>query len=99
MKEIGGYIEFEHYHGKQFHNDAIKLNCSRNCLAYLIKLHDIKHIYIPYFLCDSVLNVCKKYGVEVSYFHIDEYFFAYSSKCRFFKRLDLFGELLRTAFK
>ena len=72
MKEIGGYIEFEHYNGKQFHEGAIKLNCSRNCLAYLIKLHDIKHIYIPYFLCDSVLNICKKYGVEVSYFHIDE---------------------------
>jgi len=74
MKEIGGYIEFEHYHGKQFHEEAIKLNCSRNCLAYLIKLRDIKHIYVPYFLCDSVLNVCKKYGVEVSFFNIDENF-------------------------
>ena len=75
MKEIGGYIEFEHYHGKQFHEEAIKLNCSRNCLAYLIKLYNIKHIYIPYFLCNSVLNVCKKYNVEVSFFHVDENFF------------------------
>ena len=74
MKEIGGYIEFEHYHGKQFHGDSIKLNCSRNCLAYLIKLYDIKHIYIPYFLCNSVLNICKKYNVEVSFFHVDENF-------------------------
>lgn len=42
MKEIGGYIEFEHYHGKEFHQNALKLNCSRNALAYLIKLHGIK---------------------------------------------------------
>lgn len=85
MKEIGGYIEFEHYNGKQFHEGAIKLNCSRNCLAYLIKLHDIKHIYIPYFLCDSVLNICKKYGVEVSYFHIDEKFLPVLPKVDFSK--------------
>ena len=74
MKEFGGYIEFEHYHGKQFHNEAIKLNCSRNCLAYLIKVYNIKHIYIPYFLCDSVLKVCKKNGVEVSFYNINENF-------------------------
>ena len=74
MTEIGGYIEFEHYHGKEFHDNAIKLNCARNCLAYLIKLHKIERIYIPYFLCDSVLKVCKKYGVEVYFYHIDENF-------------------------
>lgn len=73
-KEIGGYIEFEHYHGKQFHEGAIKLNCSRNCLAYMIKLHNIKHIYIPYFLCDSVMNICIKYEVKVSFFYIDKNF-------------------------
>ena len=74
MTEIGGYIEFEHYHGKEFHDNAIKLNCARNCLAYLIKLHKIERIYIPYFLCDSVLKVCKKYGVEEYFYHIDENF-------------------------
>lgn len=74
MKEIGGYIEFEHYNGKQFHDNAIKLNCSRNALAYLVKLHGIKKLYIPYFLCDSVLKVCKKYNVEVVFYHINEEF-------------------------
>lgn len=74
MKEIGGYIEFEHYHGKQFHENAIKLNCSRNCLAYLLEVYNIRHIYIPYFLCDSVLNVCKKYDVKVKFYHINENF-------------------------
>ena len=37
MKEIGGYIEFESYHGTLFHEGALGLNCGRNCLAYLIE--------------------------------------------------------------
>lgn len=74
MKEIGGYIEFEHYHGRPFHDNCIKLNCGRNCLAYLIKLYGIKCIYIPYFLCNSVFKICRKCGVEVQFYHIGEDF-------------------------
>lgn len=74
MKEIGGYIEFEHYHGNEFHAKAIKLNCSRNALAYLLRLHKIQKIYIPCFLCDSVLDVCKKEFVKVEFYHVDENF-------------------------
>lgn len=97
-KEIGGYIEFEHYNSKQFHENAIKLNCSRNCLAYLIKLHDIKHIYIPYFLCDSVQNVCKKYDVDINFYHIDENFLPIIPKADFskdwFYLVNYYGQLL-----
>ena len=85
MKEIGGYIEFEHYYGKQFHEDAIKLNCSRNCLAYLLEVYNIRHIYIPYFLCDSVQNVCKKYDVDINFYHIDENFLPAVPKVDFSK--------------
>ena len=74
QKEIGGYIEFEHYSGKQFHGDAVKLNCARNCLAYLINSCNIQKIYIPYFLCDSVWKICKKYGVVFEFYRIDENF-------------------------
>lgn len=82
-KEIGGYIEFEHYNGKHFHENALRLNCARNCLVYLIKLNNIKHIYIPYFLCDSVSAVCKKYDTQVSFYHIDEKFLPILPDCNF----------------
>ena len=59
MKEDGGYIE---------------LNCGRNCLAYLIKSRQIKRIKMPYFMCDSVFETCKKYGAEMSFYHIDSSF-------------------------
>ena len=69
--EYGGYIEYENYLGKCFHNEALGLNCGRNCLAYLIETKGIKKIYLPYFLCISVENVCKKYHVEIQYYNVD----------------------------
>ena len=71
MKEIGGYIEFEKYNRPMLHQEAVALNCGRNCLAYLIQAKKIKKIKIPYFLCDSVRNICKAESVQVTYYHID----------------------------
>ena len=74
MKEIGGYIELDTYKFQMMHEKAVPLNCGRNCLAYLIMTKKIKKLVIPYFLCDSVACVCKKYGVKIRYYHITENF-------------------------
>ena len=74
MREIGGYIEFEHYNGQILHEDAIALNSGRNCLAYLIRAKKIKKIWLPYFLCDSVKKVCEREAVEINYYRINEKF-------------------------
>ena len=70
MKEIGGYIELDTYHLLMLHEGAIALNCGRNALAYVIKARGLKKIKIPYFLCDSVSNICQRENVTVSYYHI-----------------------------
>lgn len=70
MKEIGGYIEFEHYERPMLHDDGIKLNCGRNALAYLIEAYNIHKISMPKFMCDSCEGVLQKYGVEVSRYSI-----------------------------
>ena len=74
MKEYGGYIEFENYHGNMLHEGAISLNCGRSALAYLCETKRIKKLYLPYFLCSSVPNLCDKAGVEYGYYHINEKF-------------------------
>lgn len=74
MKEYGGYIELDSYKLPMLHEDAVTLNCGRNCLAYLIKARNIRHIYMPYFMCDSVFDTAKLYGAEISYYHIDRNF-------------------------
>lgn len=74
MKEIGGYIELDNYNLPVLHEQAVALNCGRNCLRYLIRAEKIKKIYLPYFLCDSVKNLCEKEKVTVFYYHINEQF-------------------------
>ncbi len=69
--EYGGYIEIERHYGEELYPNAIALNCGRNCLAYLIEQKKISRIFLPYFLCSSVLNVCKKYGVDVVFYNIN----------------------------
>lgn len=68
MREIGGYIEFEHYNSPMLHDDGIKLNCGRNALAYIIQAYDIHKIAMPKFMCDSCNGVLK--NVSVRYYSV-----------------------------
>lgn len=70
MKEIGGYMELDKYTGSMLYEDAVLLNCGRNALAYLIEARRIRKISLPYFICDSVINVCKKYDLDISFYRI-----------------------------
>lgn len=74
MKEYGGYIELEKFHGEIFHANAIALNCGRNALAYLCEAKKIRKLYIPFFLCASVPNLCNRIGVQYEYYRISERF-------------------------
>lgn len=87
MKEYGGYIELETNHGTDYYNNLIKLNCGRACLAYLIELKKITKLYFPFFLCNSIRQVCEKYGIEYECYYIDENF-----KPRFYNNLNQKGE-------
>ncbi len=69
--EYGGYIEIEQQSGEELYSDALALNCGRNCLAFLIEKKNIQKIYLPYFLCSSVSDVCFKYSVEIVFYDVD----------------------------
>lgn len=70
QKEIGGYFEFEGFKGPHYHESALKLNCGRGCLLYLIELRNIKSIWLPSFLCDSVANACQMLNVDINTYRI-----------------------------
>lgn len=74
MKEIGGYIEFEYCSGKMLYENLLHFDCGRSCLEYLITVNNIKKLYIPLFLCDSIKERCERCGVSVEYYEIDRYF-------------------------
>lgn len=70
-KEIGGYLELDTYNLTMLHKDGIMLNCGRSALAYIIESNNIKTIWIPYYICDSIIQICKKYNVEINRYRID----------------------------
>jgi len=58
MKEIGGYFGLEKYSGRPYHTKALELNSARGGLLYLIKARRIKKLYIPRYICGSVVDTC-----------------------------------------
>ncbi len=74
MKEIGGYLELDQFIHNEYHPNAIALNTARNALVYLVKIKHISKIYIPYYLCDSVSNVCNREGIPYDFYHVGENF-------------------------
>ncbi len=75
MKEYGGYIELDEFRGEEYYTDCLSLNSGRSCLGYLIEKRNIKKIYLPFFLCDTVKETCEKYGIEYEYYHIRSDFY------------------------
>lgn len=74
MREIGGYIEIDRYSLPMLHDEAIALNCGRNCLAYLLRARHIKVIWLPRLLGTSISELCKREGVVIKYYSIDKSF-------------------------
>lgn len=74
MKEYGGYIELEKCKGEEYHPDAVALNCGRGAVEYLIWSKHIQKLYLPYYLCDSVVNVCRKNNIVTEFYNITKDF-------------------------
>lgn len=72
MREIGGHFIFERFNNDQYHNTDLLLSSGRNCLRYLIRERNIQTLHLPYFLCETLFNVCVKEGIDVKFYHIDE---------------------------
>lgn len=74
MTEIGGFFELELNHFKEFHTNAIRLNTGRNCFEYILKVKKYKKIYLPYFICDVILEPIIKLGLEYEFYRINDSF-------------------------
>lgn len=74
MKEIGGYFELELPLGEEYHKYAIKLNTGRNALEYLLLAQNTHKIYLPCYICNSVLEPLHEHGIEYQFYHVDTNF-------------------------
>lgn len=74
-KEIGGYFEFELTpNKKEYHSDALKLNSGKYCLQYIFKTKKYKKIYLPAYICDSLLQPIKNEDLSYEFYSINECF-------------------------
>lgn len=77
MKAIGGYFELADYEeGGVFpHQDGILLNTGRNALEYILRsIGEVKHIYLPYYTCEVVLEPIEKLRIPYTFYHINRQF-------------------------
>ncbi|MBE6927150.1 MAG: hypothetical protein E7467_01445 [Ruminococcaceae bacterium] len=74
MREIGGYLELDKPFGKEYYPEAIKLNSAQNAVAYLNRVKKISKLYLPYYLCDSVVGMCHREGIDYELYHVDKDF-------------------------
>lgn len=74
MKEIGGFFELELNHLNEYHINSIRLNTGRNCLEYILRVKEYKKVYLPYFICDVVLEPIIKLGIEYEFYRINAKF-------------------------
>lgn len=72
MKPIGGYFSLEVNDGRERHHRALHLNAGRYALEYILKVRKYKKVYLPYFICDSVMEPIERLGVAYEFYHINE---------------------------
>ena len=72
MQPIGGYFSLELNDGRELHHDALRLNAGRYALEYILRARKYRKVYIPYYICDSVLQPFKRLNVEYEFYHINE---------------------------
>ena len=74
MKEIGGYFELELSKSNEYHNELIKLKSGRNTFKYILKTRKPKKVYIPNYICDSVIEPLEELSITYEFFNVDENF-------------------------
>ena len=77
-QEIGGYLELEVFHGKEYYPDLVKVNLGRTALCWLLESRKIETLYLPFFLCDSVIDACERQGTHVIFYPLDKILHRYS---------------------
>jgi hypothetical protein len=73
-KEIGGFLELELAEREEYHKGAIRLNAARYCISQILKQNGFNVVYLPNYICDSVVNECKKANVEIRFYNINQNF-------------------------
>lgn len=69
---LGGYLPLELVdYGSVYHDNAIQLNSGRNCLEVILREKSIRKIFLPYFVCDVVMEPITRLNVQYEFYFLD----------------------------
>lgn len=77
MREYGGYLPLELNKGKEYYQDdkcILRLNSGRSAIAVAMRQSGWKKLYIPFYMCLSVIEMCEQRGIEYELYHINSAF-------------------------
>ena len=74
MKEIGGYLEYERYHGEEYYTHMLRFNTARNALVFAVLENKYKAVWIPQYLCDCIGDALAKYDIKYKTYNISDNF-------------------------
>jgi len=74
MKEIGGYFGLELGNKDEYHQNALGLNSGRSCFLYILKAQQPTKVYIPSYICNSILEPLVSERVPFEFYNINENF-------------------------
>lgn len=81
-KEIGGYFGFSLPNLEQFpYIQSIKYNSARSAFFDLLNQSNIKKIWMPKFICDSMIEPLLLLNIDVQYYDLDEFFYPIIPNC------------------
>jgi len=69
---IGGYFGLELRKGEHYHRNALRLNTGRNCFEYILRARNYKHVWIPYYTCEVMLEPLTKLHIPHSFYKIND---------------------------
>lgn len=69
---IGGFFELELPRRGFPHSDAILLNSGRSCIDYVLRANHVRHVYVPKYTCDVVVEPLVRNAISYSFYSIDE---------------------------
>ncbi len=74
MKEYGGYIQLDTYRGQEYYPNLLAFNSGRGALRFLIRIRNIKKLYLPGFCCSTVWEACEAEGISWEFYQVDAAF-------------------------
>ncbi|MGM9594033.1 MAG: hypothetical protein ACI3U8_06730 [Candidatus Onthomonas sp.] len=72
MGEIGGYLELEQFAGREYYTGVRRLNLGRTAIQYALKALGARELWVPRFLCDSMLEACEKTDCRLHMYQIGD---------------------------